>query len=78
MKKTYLKDKNNIVKFGNRLRELRLAKGYSQEDFANECGLPLSQIGRTERGEINTSISHVFLIAKTLKVHPKELFNFDI
>lgn len=78
MKKSYLRDSVNIEKLGAKLRELRKAKGYSQEDLANECELPLSQIGRIERGELNTSISHVFLIAKTLKIHPKELFDFKV
>ena len=35
-----------------------------------------SQISRIERGIINTSISHVFAIAKALKVEPSELFTF--
>jgi transcriptional regulator with XRE-family HTH domain len=35
-----------------------------------------SQIGRIERGEINTSVSHISLIAKALKVNIKELFDF--
>lgn len=45
----------------------------SQEDLAYECGLEYSQINRIELGKINTSISHLFLIAKALKISPKEL-----
>ncbi|MBL0273594.1 MAG: helix-turn-helix transcriptional regulator [Chitinophagaceae bacterium] len=72
----YYRDDKFIKKFGNRLRELRKAKGISQEALAGETGFELSQIGRIERGEINTSISHVASIAKALKVKPEELFQF--
>ncbi|MEI9911753.1 MAG: helix-turn-helix transcriptional regulator [Bacteroidota bacterium] len=51
-------------------------KGVSQEKLALETGFELSQIGRIERGEINTSISHVAAIAKVLKVNPEALFQF--
>ena len=71
----YYRDEKFIKKFGLRLRELRKAKGISQEKLAGESGFELSQIGRIERGEINTSISHVAAIAKALKVKPEELFH---
>jgi len=48
----------------------------SQENLALECGLEYSQINRIELGKINTSISHLFLLAKTLKVEPKDLLDF--
>ena len=72
----YYRDDKFIKKFGIRLRELRKTKGISQEKLAGDTGFELSQIGRIERGEINTSISHVAAIAKALKVKPEELFQF--
>lgn len=72
----YYRDDKFIKKFGLRLKELRKAVGISQEQLAGETGFELSQIGRIERGEINTSISHVAAIAKALKVKPEELFSF--
>jgi transcriptional regulator with XRE-family HTH domain len=72
----YYRDEKFIKKFGARLRELRQARGMSQEQLAGETGFELSQIGRIERGEINTSISHVAAIAKALKVKPEDLFQF--
>lgn len=65
-----------IKKLGQKVREVRLSLGYSQEELANLCNLDLSQINRIELGKINTSISHVFLIAEVLKVSPKELIDF--
>jgi len=60
-----------------KVREIRLQKGLSQEQLAYDTDLHLSQIGRIERGEINTSISFVFLFAKALKVQPGDFFNFE-
>ena len=72
----YYRDEKFIKKFGLRLRELRKTKGISQEKLAGESGFELSQIGRIERGEINTSISHVAAIAKALKIKPEDFFQF--
>jgi transcriptional regulator with XRE-family HTH domain len=72
----YYKDEKFIKKFGIRVREIRRSKGLSQEQLAGETGFELSQIGRIERGEINTSISHVAAIAVALKVKPQDLFDF--
>ena len=72
----YYRDAKFIKKFGLNLRELRKARGVSQEQLAGDTGFELSQIGRFERGEINTSISHVAAIAKALKIKPEELFQF--
>ena len=75
-KKQYYKDEKFMKRFGLNLRTIRKAKGISQEELAGESGFELSQIGRIERGEINTSISHVAVIAKALKIKPDELFQF--
>ena len=72
----YYRDEKFIKKFGLRLKEIRKAKKISQEKLALETGFELSQIGRIERGEINTSISHVAAISKALKINPTELFEF--
>jgi transcriptional regulator with XRE-family HTH domain len=61
--------------FGNRVRALRQAKGYSQETFADAVGLHRTYIGAIERGEQNVSIDNITLIAKTLKVSISRLFD---
>jgi transcriptional regulator with XRE-family HTH domain len=65
-----------VSKFGNHLRALRLAKNLSQEMLANDANIPINQVGRIERGEINTSLNTLFKIAKALDIDPKELFDF--
>lgn len=71
------KDKKIIlVQFGNTLRTIRLAKGFTQEQLANELGVEISQISRIERGVINTSMTTIYEIAKILKINISELFEF--
>lgn len=71
-----VKDINYIKEFGSHLKKLRLNKNFTQEILAYSSDLPISQIGRIERGEINTTISTVKAIAKALEIEPKELFDF--
>jgi transcriptional regulator with XRE-family HTH domain len=74
VRKPKYRDEEGIKAFGQRLREIRLEKGVSQESLAYSTDLHLSQIGRIERGEISTSISFIYLFAKTLGVEPKDFF----
>jgi transcriptional regulator with XRE-family HTH domain len=73
----YKRDDAFIKKFGKNLKELRRRKKISQEELAYRTGLELSQIGRIERGTINTSISNIYLIALALDVAPADLFSFS-
>ncbi len=57
-----------IQKIGMRIREIRESKGMSQQLLADVCELELSQINRIELGKINTSVSHLHLIAEKLEV----------
>ncbi len=63
-----------LIKLGNKIRELRLAKEFSQEDFAAEVGLDRTYMGGIERGERNISAINLIRIAKALKVEVGELF----
>jgi len=63
-------------KFGNRVRKLRKDKGWSQEVFADECGLHRTYIGAIERGERNVSLNNIHAIAKALGISVKELFDY--
>jgi len=71
------RDKEYIKKFGNHLKQLRLHKKLSQEELAFRCGFPLSQIGRFERGERSPTISSLRILARALKLHMRDLFDFD-
>ena len=62
--------------FGKNLKMLRNEAKLSQEDLANDCDISISQIGRIERGEINTTISTLFVLANALDIEVKDLFHF--
>ena len=59
---------------GLRIRELRLAQGYSQESFADKCGVHRTFMGTVERGESNLSFQNIAKVAATLGVSLSALF----
>ncbi len=65
-----------IKAFGLKLRQLRKARNLSQEKLAYDANVPISQIGRIERGEINTTISTLYHLSQALQVEPDELLKF--
>lgn len=71
-----VKDPMFMKQFGLQLRKLRIANKLSQESLAYASDIPISQIGRIERGEINTTICTAKVLAKALDVDIKELFDF--
>ena len=58
---------------GRRIRELRAKRGFSQESFADHCGLHRTYMGGIERGEHNLTIGTVLILAKGLNVTMAEL-----
>jgi transcriptional regulator with XRE-family HTH domain len=73
-----VKNKEVIKAVGARIREVRTRQGLSQEGLANEADIPLSQIGRIERGENNPTVSTLYVIAQALQVNLTELVDFKI
>lgn len=65
--------KKALRKLGNRIRELRRERGWSQEEFAFEVALARSYVGGVERGERNLSFINVAKIAGALGVSVAEL-----
>ena len=65
---------NIKTKFGARVRMLRKKKGFSQEAFADLCGLHRTYIGAIERGERNISLENIEKIARSLGVSIPFLF----
>lgn len=54
--------------FGKRLRELREAKGMTQEALAHEADLDRAYVSRVERGERNISLENIERLALALGV----------
>ena len=63
-----LRDRQFLQDLGHRLRELRLARGLTQAELADQCGLHRTFVGSVERGERNVSVLNLRLIARVLRV----------
>ncbi len=70
-------EKKFITNFGFQVRKIRVSKNLSQEMLANDANVPINQIGRIERAEINTSLVTIYRIAKALDISIQELFEFE-
>jgi len=68
---------NEILKsLGDKLREVRIAKGLSQSMLANDANIPKNQVGRIERGEISAGILTLHKICSALGMKVKDLIDF--
>jgi transcriptional regulator with XRE-family HTH domain len=61
------------LRFGQKIREIRISLGLSQEAFADQCGLDRTYIGGVERGERNISLRNIEVIAKSLRMSVSKL-----
>ncbi len=62
-----------LERFGNRVRQLRKARGFSQEAFADKCHLDRTYISGIERGKRNVALCNVENIALALGMSISEL-----
>lgn len=60
------------------LKITRKKHGFTQEKLAYESDITLSQIARIETGKRNTSVITIIRLAQAMKIHPRELLNFEI
>jgi transcriptional regulator with XRE-family HTH domain len=61
------------VRFGHKLREIRLQRGISQEELAERAGLHRTYVSSVERGERNISLVNIENLARALGVTLAEL-----
>jgi transcriptional regulator with XRE-family HTH domain len=77
MRSSYTKDEHiYLMQVGNRIRELRLETGLSQEKLSFACNLDRTYVGSVERGERNISVINLNKIAIALKTEPSEILKF--
>jgi transcriptional regulator with XRE-family HTH domain len=69
-------DKKLLKDFGARIRDLRTARGLSQEQLAELTGFHRTYIGMIERGERNLSLSNVGIFARSFDLSFAELLDF--
>ena len=61
------------VRFGEKLRDIRLDLGYSQEELSFKAGLHRTYISSVERGKRNISITNIKKLADALGLKMKDL-----
>jgi len=59
---------------GQKIRELRVKKGFSQEKFAELVGVHRTYIGMIERGEKTITIVTAKKVSNALEISLSELF----
>jgi len=67
---------NILNKFGLRIKELRIEKDLTQEQFAELSGLHKNYIGMVERGERNPSLKNIEVIALAFNISISEMMKF--
>lgn len=63
-----------IIEVGKKIQVKRKELNLSQETLSFDADIPRNQIGRIERGEINTSLITLFKISKALNIDIIDLF----
>ena len=66
-----------LTQFGEQVRKIRLSKGWSQEELAQEANLHRTYIGMIERAEKNITLLSIEKVASALKVEVSSLFVFN-
>lgn len=59
--------------FATNLRQLRHAKGLSQDDIAFQAGVSRSYLSQLEKGKFYASLKTLGKIAEVLEIEPSEL-----
>ncbi len=62
-----------IIAFGKRVREVRKAKGISQEKLAELANIDRSYMGNIERGEKNITLKKAYEICDALEIEIQNL-----
>jgi len=66
------------IRFGQRVKEIRLKQNISQEELAFRCGLSKNYISDVERGTRNISLKSIEKIAEGFRINIKEfILNYN-
>lgn len=61
------------IKFGEKVREIRISQSLSQEELAHRANVHRTYIGMIERAEKNITLVNIEKIANALNIHLTEL-----
>lgn len=66
-------DRKILIKFGEKVKDLRKKRGLSQEDLAHKAGFHRTYIGMIERAERNITLVNIQKLANALEVSITEV-----
>ncbi|MCG2612669.1 helix-turn-helix transcriptional regulator [Terrimonas sp. NA20] len=67
-----------LKKVGNKIRKLRIAKGYSNyEHFAYDHDIARAQYGKYEQGKDDLRLGSLYKVLKSLDISFEEFFSDD-
>lgn len=66
---------NDLLIFGNNVKNYRLLKGITQEQLAESISISTVQLGRIESGKNACTIQMVLKLCAALVITPNDLFN---
>jgi transcriptional regulator with XRE-family HTH domain len=72
-----MEDTVYLQRLGERIVELRKAKGITQQELAERLGTKNTQVRRIERGTVNSTINMLRKIAVELEIPISDLVNFE-
>lgn len=65
------------IKLGQRIRQIRLSRGMTQEDVCNELMMEPSMLSNYESGKTAPSLNTLIKIVNVLQTTIDELFNYE-
>jgi transcriptional regulator with XRE-family HTH domain len=68
-----MNEKKYLIELGKKIAELRKKKGWTQVEFAEKLNIQRTALTRIELGNVNSTISTLLNISKTLGITIDEL-----
>lgn len=65
-----------FIRFGRRIRALRVAAGMSQAKLAESADISLKYLGEIERGRANPTLVNIAALARALGLRLTEIFDY--
>ena len=70
-------EKNQRIKYGSLIADMRRIRHITQRELASLSGVSYANISRIESGRTNPTVFTLFRIAEALEVSAKELMDID-
>jgi DNA-binding XRE family transcriptional regulator len=72
-----IRNEKFLTAFGDKVREIRIKKEYSQEKLASLAKLSRTQIANIELAKLGCNLNTIYLLSKGLGIDHRELMDFD-